>query len=101
MKTKMRAVELWIMVISMILLLTPGAVLCKWPTNQLSIVVPFSPGGTTDRIPRALTPFLEKELGVPVVDPAIASLKLAEIFVSMGISTSRIAYNAQKEKKLL
>jgi len=67
MKTKMRAVELWVMVISMILLLTPGAGLCKWPTNQLSIVVPFSPGGTTDRIPRALTPFLEKELGVPVV----------------------------------
>ena len=44
---------------------------------------------------------LQKELGVPVVDPAIASLKLAEIFVSMGISTSRIAYKAQKEKKLL
>lgn len=47
--------------------LTPAMALDQWPTKQLNIVVPFSPGGTTDRIARALGPFLEKELGVPVV----------------------------------
>ncbi|MCG8335239.1 MAG: tripartite tricarboxylate transporter substrate binding protein [Proteobacteria bacterium] len=39
----------------------------KWPTKQVSIVVPFSPGGTTDRVARALALFLEKELQVPVI----------------------------------
>ncbi len=39
----------------------------KWPTKQLNIVVPYGAGGTTDRIVRGLGPFLEKELGVPVV----------------------------------
>ena len=44
---------------------------------------------------------LQKELNVPVVDPAVASLKLAEIIVHMDISTSRIAYEARKGKKIL
>jgi allantoin racemase len=44
---------------------------------------------------------LQKELDVPVIDPAVAALKLAEIFVSMGITTSRLAYEAQKEKTIL
>jgi allantoin racemase len=44
---------------------------------------------------------LQQELGVPVVDPAVAALKLAEIFVSMGISTSRISYETQKGKRIL
>ena len=43
---------------------------------------------------------LQKELDVPVVDPAIAALKLAEIFASMGISTSKIAYAAPREKRI-
>jgi allantoin racemase len=44
---------------------------------------------------------LQKEIDVPVIDPAVAALKLAEIFVSMGITTSRLAYEAQKEKTIL
>lgn len=44
---------------------------------------------------------LQKEIDVPVIDPAVAALKLAEIFVSMGITTSRLAYGAQKEKTIL
>jgi allantoin racemase len=44
---------------------------------------------------------LQKELDVPVVDPAVAALKLAEIFVNMNISTSGIAYEAQREKEIL
>lgn len=39
----------------------------KWPTKQVNLVVPYDTGGTTDRVVRALAPFLQKELGVPVV----------------------------------
>lgn len=44
---------------------------------------------------------LQKELDVPVIDPAVAALKLAEIFVSMGITSSRLAYEAQRDKTIL
>jgi len=44
---------------------------------------------------------LQKELDVPVIDPAVAALKLAEVFVSMNITTSGIAYEAQREKEIL
>jgi allantoin racemase len=35
---------------------------------------------------------LQKELGVPVIDPAEASIQLAEVYVRMGLSGSRAAY---------
>lgn len=49
------------------MLAAPSPGMAAWPTKQLNVVIPFSPGGTTDRIVRAMGPFLEKELGVPVV----------------------------------
>jgi tripartite-type tricarboxylate transporter receptor subunit TctC len=50
-----------------VLLIGSGTGHCEWPTKQLNIVVPYGAGGTTDRVIRALGPFLEKELGVPMV----------------------------------
>lgn len=44
---------------------------------------------------------LQQGLGVPVIDPAVASLKLAEIYVSMDLKTSKIAYEAPLEKEIL
>lgn len=38
----------------------------KYPVDKLTIVVPYPTGGTTDRIARAVAPFLSKQLGVPV-----------------------------------
>lgn len=38
----------------------------KYPVDKLTIVVPYPTGGTTDRIARAIAPFLSKQLGVPV-----------------------------------
>jgi allantoin racemase len=44
---------------------------------------------------------LQRELSVPVVDPAVASLKLAEVYVTMGLSSSIIAYESPREKEIL
>jgi len=48
-----------------------------------------------------ITQRLQKKLKVPVIDPAIASLKLAEIYVSAGLSHSKEAYISPREKKIL
>jgi putative tricarboxylic transport membrane protein len=49
------------------LMFFPGAGLCKYPVDKLTIVVPFSTGGTTDRIARAMAPAISRQLGVPVM----------------------------------
>lgn len=45
-----------------------------------------------------LAKWLQDSLGVPVIDPAIASLKVAESLVDMGISHSKKAYPKPTEK---
>jgi len=49
----------------------------------------------------SLTQKLQKELEVPVIDPAVASLKLAEIYVSMGLTASNRTYEIPPEKEIL
>jgi tripartite-type tricarboxylate transporter receptor subunit TctC len=44
-----------------------AAVVEKFPTREVIMVVQFSPGGNTDVNARILAPYLQKELGVPVV----------------------------------
>lgn len=41
---------------------------------------------------------LGKELGVPVVIPAVAAIKLAETYIKMGVAHSRLAYPRPPEK---
>lgn len=49
----------------------------------------------------SLTRELQKCLGIPVIDPAVASLKLAEIYLSMGLTHSKIAYGSPPAKEIL
>jgi len=44
---------------------------------------------------------LNQVLKVPVIDPAVASLKLAEVYVKMGLKTSNIAYKISLKKEIL
>lgn len=38
-----------------------------WPTEKVTVIVPYPPGGLNDRIARSIQPDLEKNLGVSVV----------------------------------
>ena len=38
-----------------------------FPARQVTIVVPYSPGSTSDLIPRAIAPLMSHSMGVPVV----------------------------------
>ena len=42
---------------------------------------------------------LQKKLGIPVIDPAVASLKLAEILVDMKLTHSKIYFPEPPKKK--
>lgn len=44
---------------------------------------------------------LKKTLGIPVIDPGIASLKLAELYASTGLSHSKLAYASPRTKGIL
>jgi len=44
---------------------------------------------------------LEQELGVPVVDGAVAAVKLAETLVEYGVATSKVgSYASQRPKTM-
>jgi tripartite-type tricarboxylate transporter receptor subunit TctC len=38
-----------------------------FPTRAITIVVPYSPGSTSDLLPRAIAPHMSRSLGVPVI----------------------------------
>jgi tripartite-type tricarboxylate transporter receptor subunit TctC len=48
--------------------LAPIAALAQgFPARAITIVVPYSPGSTSDLLPRAIAPHMSRSLGVPVV----------------------------------
>jgi tripartite-type tricarboxylate transporter receptor subunit TctC len=54
--------------IALALLLAPLAAAAQaFPSRQITIVVPYSPGSTSDLIPRAIAPLMSQSMGVPVV----------------------------------
>jgi tripartite-type tricarboxylate transporter receptor subunit TctC len=44
-----------------------GALAQGFPARAITIVVPYSPGSTSDLLPRAIAPHMSQSLGVPVV----------------------------------
>jgi tripartite-type tricarboxylate transporter receptor subunit TctC len=54
--------------VAMLLLLFPTLVLAQaFPARQISVIVPYSPGSSSDLLPRAIAPLLSQSLGVPVI----------------------------------
>jgi tripartite-type tricarboxylate transporter receptor subunit TctC len=52
----------------MIVALVPALAAAQaFPARQISIIVPYSPGSTSDLLPRAIAPLLSQSMGVPVV----------------------------------
>ena len=55
-------------IIAMLFALLPVVAAAQsFPARQITIVVPYSPGSTSDLLPRAISPMLSQSLGVPVV----------------------------------
>jgi tripartite-type tricarboxylate transporter receptor subunit TctC len=58
----------------------PAAVHSTWPSRPIRLGGPFTPGGTTDLLPRAMAPELQRALGQPVIvdnSPAPAATSAA------------------------
>jgi tripartite-type tricarboxylate transporter receptor subunit TctC len=54
--------------LALLALLWPLLVIAQaFPTRQISIMVPFPPGSSSDLIPRALAPLMSQSMGVPVI----------------------------------
>ena len=49
------------------LILSTLAAAQSFPARQVTIVVPYPPGSTSDLLPRAISPVLSQSLGVPVI----------------------------------
>lgn len=45
----------------------PTPVVDNWPEREIRVIVPFAAGGGTDTSARQIQPYLEKQLGVPLV----------------------------------
>ncbi|HEY3074859.1 MAG TPA: tripartite tricarboxylate transporter substrate binding protein, partial [Burkholderiales bacterium] len=51
----------------LLLAFAPLVASAQFPSRQVTIVVPYSPGSTSDLLPRAIAPLMSQSLGVPVV----------------------------------
>jgi hypothetical protein len=77
--------------------------------HLILLVISFEPS-ELERIPSSyyswmhtgmssLTQWLQRSLEVSVIDPAVPSLKLAEMYVNMGLTTGKTAREPPSEKK--
>lgn len=63
-----------LVIVSVLMLLASGILFAEgmkeekpWPSDTVTVIVPYGAGGGTDKMARTITPFLEKSLGQSVV----------------------------------
>ena len=69
-----------------------------WPGSKITVIVPYSAGGSADRVARGLAPYLEKELGTSVVvenRPGAASQVGTMQFLAKPADGNTILLNSQ------
>ena len=69
------------------------AMAADWPTKPVTIMVPFSPGGSVDRMARSVATYMAKEVGVPVTvvnRPGAAGQMGTSVFLGMPDDGSTI-----------
>ena len=70
----------------------------KWPSGPITVIVPYAAGGSADRVARNIGPYLEKELGTPVVvqnRPGASSQIGTTQFLARPADGNTILLNAQ------
>lgn len=81
------------------LVLGAGVVQAKdWPGRKITIIVPYSAGGSADRVARNIAPFLEKELDTSVVvqnRPGASSQIGTMQFLAKPADANTLLLNAQ------
>ncbi len=69
-----------------------------WPGRKITLIVPYSAGGSADRVARNIAPFLEKELGTSIVvenRPGASSQIGTSIFLAKPADANTLLLNAQ------
>lgn len=69
-----------------------------WPGRKITLIVPYSAGGSADRVARNIAPFLEKELGTSIVvenRPGASSQIGTAQFLARPADANTVLLNAQ------
>lgn len=80
------------------LALAGAAQAADWPGRKITLIVPYSAGGSADRVARNIAPFLEKELGTSIVvenRPGASSQIGTSQFLARKADANTILLNAQ------
>lgn len=75
-----------------------SATAADWPGRTITLIVPYSAGGSADRVARNIAPYLEEELGTSIVvqnRPGASSQIGTTQFLAMPADANTILLNAQ------
>ncbi|MCA0920407.1 tripartite tricarboxylate transporter substrate binding protein [Pseudooceanicola nanhaiensis] len=78
--------------------LAGAAQAADWPGRKITLIVPYSAGGSADRVARNIAPFLEKELGTSIVvenRPGASSQIGTSMFLAKPADANTLLLNAQ------
>ncbi len=65
---KRTVMRTWLLAVVIVCLAVGGAFAAdSWPSRPIKCIVPYKAGGSADNLARGIAPFLEEQLGVPIV----------------------------------